>query len=298
MEEITLSDSILCIVMYGDDMKNFGKYSPNVVLIKKFLSRILYKMSFLLPNKYLPIKYYGGKIYLNLKESVMMMERAFGVYEYWKTKLFFKIVKENMVCVDVGVNKGYYSLLFAKLMKDKGKVLSFEPDPENCYWFRRSILANKYKCIKLYPYALSDKEGTSVFYRGKKSGSGSFFPSKDTTGEILVVKTRRLDNVLKDEGINKVDIIKIDVQGADLLVLKGAERTLKSENVRLVMDVDVKTSEERVELFNFLRSCGFKIFRIGKELTPIKSIHKGIKDIYATKSDDLSEGRIMEELKG
>jgi len=261
------------------------KSIPKNFFFKKCLSRTLSRISFLLPDKYFLISYFGGKIYLNLKESRMMMARALGVYEYWKTRLFFNKIIEGMTIIDVGVNKGYFSLLFAKLMNGKGKVLSFEPEPINCLWFKKSIQANKYQCIKLFQLALSDKEGNISFYRGKKSGWGSLFPSKYMKDEVITVKTRKLDSVLKDEGITKVDIMKIDVEGADILVLKGAEKTLKKCNLQLVMDVDVKSVEKRNKLFDFLESCGFKIFSIGKELTPIKKIDERIKDIYAIKPD-------------
>ena len=269
--------------MGAKTVNTFREYPSNVILLKKLLSIALWKMAFPLPNRYFLIEYYGGKIYLNLKESVMMMDRALGVYEYWKTKLFLNVIKEGMTIIDIGVNKGYFSLLFAKLMNDKGKVLSFEPEPNNCFWFRKSIQANGYSCIKLFQYALSDREGSVNLYRGKKSGWGSLFLSSYTEEKTITAKTRKLDNVLKDEGMNKVDIIKIDVQGADLLVLKGAERTLKRQNIKLVMDVDIKSLTERKQLFDFLESRGFKIFGIGKELTPIEKIDARTKDIYAMK---------------
>jgi len=253
-------------------------------MVKKLLSRTLWRMTFPLPNKHRPIDYYGGKIYLNLRESFAMMDRALGVYEYWKTRLFFHLVKEKMTIVDVGVNKGYFSLLFARLMNDRGKVLSFEPDPDNCFWFRKSIQLNGYKCIRLFQNALLDREGSATFYRGKKSGQGSLFTSPSTEQKGITVKTRKLDNVLKDEEIDQIDLVKIDVQGADLLVLRGAERTLKRENIKLAMDVDIRSSEERNQLFHFLKSCGFKIFRIKKELASIEKMDGRTKEIYAMKS--------------
>lgn len=240
-------------------------------------------MAFLLPNRHFLMKYHGGKIYLNLRESFMMMERVLGVYEHWKTRLFLNTVKEGMTVVDIGVNKGYFSLLLAKLMNDRGKVLSFEPDPDNYFWFRKSIQANEYRCIKIFQHALSDKEGSVAFYRGKKSGSGSLFPSSHTKKKTITVKARKLDNVLKDEEIKKVDLIKIDVEGAELLVLKGAEKTLKGEDMKLAIDVDVESSEKRKQLFDFLESYGFRIFEIGRELTLIEKIDERTKDIYAVK---------------
>lgn len=265
-------------------MKVLRNY-PLKVAIKKLFAIILFHLPFLLHNKYYLINYYGGKIYLNVKESKMMCSRFFGVYEYWKTQLFLDLVEEGMNIVDVGVNKGYFSLLFAKLMKDRGKVLSFEPEPNNCLWFRKSIEANRYGCIKLFQYALSNKEGSANFYRGEKSGWGSLFlDNVATEKEFITILTRKLDNVLKDEGIDKVDIIKIDVQGADLLVLKGAEKTLKMGNTKIVMDVDVRSLEERNQLSDFLKSCGFEIFRIGKELVSIEKIDEKTNEIYAIKA--------------
>jgi len=268
-------------------MRIFREY-PIKIVFKIGLAKLASRMSFLIPDKYFLINYYGGKIYLNLKESYMMIERALGVYEYWKTHLFINLIKPGMIAVDVGANKGYFSLLFAKLMGDKGKVLSFEPDPNNCFWIEKSINANKYTSIKLYQIALSNKDGEATFYPGKKSGWGSLFFSKNASApdkNPLRVKTLRLDSILKEEGLENIDIIKIDVEGSDLLVLKGAENFLKkSKNVKLVMDIDVKSEDEKQQLFKFLISCGFKIYSIGKELKLIKKIEelKG-KDIYATK---------------
>ena len=117
----------------------------------------------------------------------------------------------------------------------------------------------------------------------------------------MTVRTRMLDRVLDDEHIRDVHIIKMDVEGSDLLVLRGAEHTLKSSNVSLLMDVDVFSNVEREELFELLNSCGFKIYRIGKELKPIEKAdelflfseeskaeriqtHQMVREIYASKS--------------
>ncbi|MFB0562751.1 MAG: FkbM family methyltransferase [Candidatus Lokiarchaeia archaeon] len=204
-----------------------------ITLLKKALAKIFIKKDIFLPNKHFLVNYCGGKIYLTLEGS-MMTKGVIGVYEYWKTKLFFNLIKEGMTCIDAGAHKGYFSLLFAKLMNDKGKVLSFEPHPENCFWFRQSTQVNNYKCIKLCPYALSDDEGTTTFYPGKTKGVGSLFynHNRSIKQKQLTVKTRKLDNALKEEGITNVDIFKIDVEGAELLVLKGAENILKKKQKR------------------------------------------------------------------
>jgi len=255
--------------------------------IRRILLKCLDKLSFLLPNKHFPIRYSGGIIYLNLKESGRMRQRALGLYEEWKTRLFSEIVKEGMIIIDAGANKGYFSFLSARLMNDKGRVLSFEPYPENCFWIKKSIKANNYNCIKLYQCALSDKEGFATFYPGKKSGHGSliFLPgTAEPEKKPLKVKTRKLDNILKEEGIDDVDIVKIDVEAADLLVLRGAENFLKkSKKVKLVMDVDVQDSKEKKELFELLHSCGLQIYKIDRKLIHVKEADELIQEMNSMK---------------
>lgn len=281
-------------------------YPPRVAL-KMLLSRLVFasQLPLLFPDKHFLMNYYGAKMYIDLNTAPVMMDVAFGVYEYWKTKLFFDLVKEGMTILDIGACKGNYSILFAKLMHERGKVLAFEPDPDNCDWIRKNIQVNNFKCIELHHYALSDKEGSATFYPG--NGMGSLVASRPSWMPELqkgpiTVQTRMLDNVLDEEHIRDVHIIKMDVEGGDLLVLRGAEHTLKSKNVRLLMDVDVVSNAERKELFELLKSCGFEIYRIGRALKPIKKanelflfsaepkptpvkIHQRVRDIYATKPE-------------
>ena len=144
--------------------------------------------------------------------------------------------------------------------------------------------------------------GTQLFFAA--DGMGSLFPnpgSKAISKGTITVQTRKLDNFLQEKNISDVDIIKMDVEGADLMVLKGAEETLRSMELSLLMDVDVYLNSERKELFDLLKSCGFEIYRIGKELDPIKDAaqlflyddnqkpvhektHQIVREIYATKS--------------
>ena len=279
--------------IYSKINKDFKNY-PFRIALKFLLSReLITRLSFFIPNKYLLIKYFGGKIYLNLKESHMVRESALGIFEYWKIPLFKKLIKPNMTVIDVGVNKGYYTLFFAKLINDKGKVLSFEPVPNNCHWVKESIKANKYTSIKLFQLALSDSEGAKTFFIGKKSGWGSLIHQSKRAAldkEPIVVKTKKLDDVLADEGIDDIDVIKIDVEGGDLLVLKGAENLFrKSKKVKLLMDVDVQSESDKRQLFNLLSSWGFVIYKIGKHLKRIEKIDETVTDIYATKESDTSQ---------
>ena len=277
---------------------------PTTVAVKLLMSRLLFvsHMPLVMPDKHFLTTCYGSRMYVNLFTSPITMDRALGVYEYWMARLFTDLVREGMTILDIGAHKGSYSLLFASLMHDTGRVLAFEPDPANSVWIRKNIEANNYQCIELRQFALSDSEGTATFYAADGLGSLMSNPSvRVVHKEPLPVQTRTLDNVLNEEGIRGVDLMKIDVEGADLLVLRGAERTLRSMNVRLLMDVDVHSNAERKELFDLLQSCGYEIYRIGRELQPITkpsqlylfdeddkpirmSTQQIVRDIYATKA--------------
>jgi len=289
---------------YGERLIDY----PISVALKMLLSRLAFvsQLPILLPDKHFLINYHGSKMYINLNFSPIMIDLALGVYEYRKTKLFYDLIREGMTILDIGAGRGNYSVLFAKLMHDKGRVLAFEPEPDQCLWIKKNIQANNYKCVALHQYALSDKEGSATFYPGHGLGSLVSPPSWRIPDELqkgpITVKTRTLDNVLNEEHIKDVHIIKMDVEGGDLLVLRGAERTLQSNNVSLLMDVDVFSNAERKELFNLLNYCGFEIYRIGRELKPINKanelflfseepesthvkIHQTVREIYATKPE-------------
>ncbi len=255
------------------------------IKLKALLVDILWKLSFIIPDKYFLIKFRGGKIYLNLRESPMMLQRAFGVYEPYKFKLFSNLVKKNMTVIDVGANKGCFSLLSAKLMGDCGRVLSFEPEPENCSWILRSIKVNNYKSISLFQLALSDSDGTAELYIGEKSGFHSLLPQLDKPKpEKMTVIQKRLDTVLSENKISKVDLIKIDVEGAELQVLKGAVEIIKqNNNLKIILDLHPQKGVDIYEIYDFLLKYGYKLYRIGKEITPIKDTDQNIKELVAIK---------------
>jgi FkbM family methyltransferase len=212
----------------------------------------------------------------------MMVDRAFGLYEYWKTEWLKRIVRPGMSCVDVGANKGDFTLLMAALTGADGRVLSFEPDPENFRWLARTVSEGSLSHVKLSSVALSDHEGEAIFYPGKKSGWGTLRVDAARNSEErapLSVQLRKLDDVLEGEA----DVIKIDVEGTERDVLRGALRTVRSPRLTVVMDLDSDDARERAETFALLEDAGFRLYRIGAELSPVDAADPGHPEILATK---------------
>lgn len=235
------------------------------------------------PDKYLAFPFIGGKIYLNIKESNMMLARALGIYEPEKTETITALLKPDQTFIDIGGNKGDFSLLAAKITGSKGQVLTFEPEPENCHWFNESIQLNQYSNIRLFDIALSDSNGKAQLFLGEKSGWHSLVSSQGKTDNSTIeVEKRTLDSILNESNIQKVDVIKIDVEGAEMEVLLGAEDTLKNNtNLILLLDLHPHMGVDTVAICQFLTDRDFSIHHM-------KSPHEKMDTIDQTTTEILA----------
>ncbi|MBS7618993.1 FkbM family methyltransferase, partial [Candidatus Bathyarchaeota archaeon] len=141
----------------------------------------------------------------------------------------------------VGAAYGYYTLKASKLIN--GSVLAFDPDPVLYKVLEANIVINNVKNVKTYNMALSDVDGEINL------GSSR-------------VKARKLDTIAREEGLKftENDVIKVDVEGMAMSVLKGAARTLRFSRPKLVIELHPR--EETVELF--LRELGYRISKPSK----------------------------------
>jgi len=219
--------------------------------------------SSVMPGFYYPYKFEGGRVYLNIKESRMMLMRALGCYEESKHLAFKQFLHPGATFVDVGCNKGDFTLLASRLVGPQGRVLSFEPHPENCRWIRKSIAKNEYSNISLYEMALSDSNGTAQLHIGEKSGFHTLLAGQPQREHgIIEVKTRRLDDLLAEIGFDRpINALKIDVEGADMHVLRGARETIaRSPGIVIFLDVHPHLGVNPREVCEFLRELGLELY--------------------------------------
>src|SRR5208282_5758959 len=121
--------------------------------------RVYQLLSRLAADRYEIYRVQGGLIYLNLHESAAMVQRAMSAYEPAKHALIRRRLRPGMTFIDVGANKGDFTLLAARLVGESGTVISIEPEPENHSMLLRSIELNGYANIRVMHVALSDREG-------------------------------------------------------------------------------------------------------------------------------------------
>lgn len=139
--------------------------------------------------------------------------------------------------VDVGANGGIFTLIAAYCVGKNGKVIAVEPSKREVELLRQNIALNDLgHIVKVVEKALSDYVGTDKLAIVKDSGLNSFVPRKSVEGEVVFwqnVEVTTLDQLTKDLGIKSVDMIKIDVEGAEHKVLAGARDVLRLSQTNL-----------------------------------------------------------------
>jgi len=177
----------------------------------------------------------GVKLAVDIADRSVSMPIAAGVYEPHMRAFYESHLKPGMTFVDVGANVGMFTALAAKLVGELGRVIAFEPNSENCRLILMSARLNGFNNVKLIPIALHHVVGYALFTSAIGT-NGGFLPSVDASlsnPTCTVVPTMKLDDLIDGD----VDFIKMDVEGAEGLVIKGAVRTI--ERCRPVITTEV-----------------------------------------------------------
>lgn len=144
-----------------------------------------------------------------------------GSYEYEKRKKFERTVERGAVVFDVGANVGFYTLLASVLAGPEGKVFAFEPMPRNLRYLNLHLTLNGVTNATVVQVAVADSDGTVCFDLGPNHATGHL----DDQGRLRV-QAVTLDDMVFARGLPAPSVIKIDVEGAEALVLRGAARVV------------------------------------------------------------------------
>jgi FkbM family methyltransferase len=144
-----------------------------------------------------------------------------GTYEPEQSGLFRTHICPGDQVLDIGAAAGYYTLLSARLVGITGRVVSFEPDPNNLQFLRSHVEQNGLSQVTVLPIALADETGTARFGGGSGTGTGRL--CQDGQSEVAV---RRLDDVAVEMGLQPQHL-KIDVEGAEMAVLRGGRQLIE-----------------------------------------------------------------------
>jgi FkbM family methyltransferase len=217
----------------------------------------------------------GIKMFLDSRDVFNLSVRH--IYEPTETGLVKRKVKPGDFVIDIGANIGYYTLILAGLVGEKGRVLTFEPEPNNFTLLKKNVEINHFSNVALMQKAVSNETGKIKLYLNPSNiVDHRIYDSHDKrlTADAEAV---RLDDYFQDY-TGRVDFIKMDIQGAEGKAIQGMQNLLKrNEKIELVMEfspIALKTSGiEAEECLELLAGCGFNtFFDISEQKKTIKPV--------------------------
>jgi FkbM family methyltransferase len=243
----------------------YHKYFP-YLKGKHLIARILDKIckSFIIKSKsgiYLEIFLSSSQdLHLINLENNLSNRKNFNL-----TDIDFLIseLDKNSIFIDIGANIGYYSLIAANQNKEC-MVYSFEPSIREYKRFLNGIIFNNIKNIVPFNLALSDRNTIQKFYTSNfHTGLNSLNLNVQESTSESFVPTLTFDNIFINLNIKKIDLIKIDVEGAEFLVLKGMrkfldERRISKIIIEITPDFLLKFGHTKNDIYDLLYSCGYK----------------------------------------
>jgi FkbM family methyltransferase len=216
----------------------------------------------------------GQWMELDLRDHVQKEVYYFGRYEQTEQIVFISCLRPGMVVFDVGAHVGVYTLIAARSVGKEGRVIAFEPVPDNFRRLRRNVELNRWKNVVTEEYAVSDRGGEEqillpCYPNSGVSSVGKFVNRGEWKGSIPV-KGISLDAYCESRGIERIDLIKMDIQGGEILAIRGMRKILCGDD-RQAPDLFCEIHPEwlangfqssALEVMELLRGNGYRAFRL------------------------------------
>jgi FkbM family methyltransferase len=260
---------------------------------KERLSRFLFSYDLLhKKNFWVKGKYNCEYLLPNITENIGFEIFINGIYEQETSDFFEQYIPQNGIFLDLGANIGAITIPLHKKRKDI-QIICVEAAPWIFEYLQKNILRNNaHKVITINKILFySDNEEVNFYSPHDKFGKGSLSPV--FTDKLVKVKTIKIDSLLKDLNILKPDIIKIDVEGYEYHVFKGAQKLLVREDAPDILFEFVDWAEENAkgikigDAQKILKIMGYRIYYFNKNKSKMKEVddilEKGFFMLFATK---------------
>lgn len=200
----------------------------------------------------------------------------YGVYDPYMTSFFQGQVFEGAHCWDIGTERGWFTLLMARLAGPSGRVEAFEPFPDNFRRLQANVGLNSYVQVHTHQLALSDTVGEQTFVLPEDglsvqadflegcTGVGYLTDTVQSGVNTINVATSTIDNHMQQQGLTRLDFMKIDVEGAEIAVLRGGAETIKRCQPVIVIEYNELTQQRAgyttADLDALVESYGYERF--------------------------------------
>ena len=213
-----------------------------------------------------PYNFGNFSMYVDAHDTLQITSS--GKFEETETKTILSFVKADTVMLDIGANMGFYSIRVGQKAVN-GKVIAFEPDPGNFAILQKNVALNKLTNVTAYNAALSDKKETMRLYKHPFNvGDYRLYNDGDFT-EYVDVPTLRLDDTVHE----RVDLIKIDVQGFEYFVLKGGRELLANYKPIVVSEFWprglYKSGASPTDYLTMMRELNYGVSQIDEEANEV-----------------------------
>jgi FkbM family methyltransferase len=201
-----------------------------------------------------------------------------GNPENYESALIEQVLKAGMTVVDVGANHGMFSLEAAYLIGYEGVVHAFEPTPRTRELLRSNLAANDLNTVKVFSSAVGETPGTARLRVHNELSGLNTLAAIDVTwnreklraDEIIEVPVTTLSAHAEAQRLGQIDFLKIDVEGFELSVIRGARELLREKRIDLILleigDVTCATAGvEPIEVVNELESLGYRLHSIDSD---------------------------------
>jgi FkbM family methyltransferase len=195
-----------------------------------------------------------------------------GNYEPQELAVLSNLAKNAEVIFDVGANVGWYAIQLARAASNPTKIYCFEPVPSTRMKLSHNVQLNRLADrITVFDFGLSDSSGTAQFFLPEASGSVAASAKNLHPGEQVVqlsVQLKTLDDVVAREQIERIDLIKCDVEGAELAVLRGATRVIERDKPIIFLEMLRKWARQfdyhPNDIIGRLAASGYRCWGIGE----------------------------------
>jgi FkbM family methyltransferase len=224
------------------------------------------------PDRYVVVRLDKGfRMKLDLADPEQLKVYFYGHYhERYEADLVQRLLTGDDVFWDVGANVGYFTLVAATALKDRGRIVAFEPGQNAFVRLTENLALNPYQNVQTFAVAVSDREGEAVLHLTGDiaDSSASLYPADGGRPGQEVCRTVALDHFLKSEGFRPPDLIKLDAEGAELAVLQGAQGLIKDSPPLWLMEMEEKNlvaaGASKAAVVDFLTGYGYRAAHLRK----------------------------------
>lgn len=241
---------------------------PLIIAFYYLLCGVVLKEIKLMPNGNCSVVFHGNEIIMP-RDGVLAFIEIFRESSYercWSPT-------EGDIVVDVGAYVGMFTIKAAELVGDRGLVIAIEPEPRNLAFLERNIKTYNLSNVKVIRKAVLDKTVKARLYLSSASACHSLSYGHQN---YIEVEADSLDNIVSHLGLDHVDFIKVDAEGVELEILRGAEKILTATDVKLSIASYHDLPSGRPELHHLV---SYLVARGFETMTYKKSY------LYATKHD-------------